>query len=807
MIFWGVRGQTGIGNPPRAEVVTAFIVNSPFAPFAADFPPVSANNLFSASGPGSGFPAPLIFLAFGAPPQMGRAIMGVGDINSTSPPNPVTLTSSNTGILSGSVAYAGTWYAATAYQDVGTTHNTQAITFTYQGAEGGGGPAVGLRWSNAAQQGVFAFIDTNASPVVIKLYAIPGAWGTGSSATSASLSLTSGNSYTLVISDDGTDVTASMIDNSSLKSCTLTPTVTASNTEVMFGWVGLTASHAFSATITLVTDSIVDTPTIWPPAGTYANTQNVAITTNTADAEIYYTTNGSTPTTSSTLYTGPIAVATSITVKAIAVKTGAATSAVASEAFTINTWTMGAGTIDGATSGTITLIGKDRGRSSSSTVYGGTWTGATCYRNLGTNNNTVAVTFTYQGAEGGGGAACGLRWSNSSQQGDFAFINTNASPPVIALRELTSGWTSGTSAASSSLTLTAGNTYTLTITDDGTTVTAYLYDDAGLQTCNITPTLSTSNQEAMTGWIGLSTSFTFASAITGVATTIAATPTFSPAAGTYTGAQSVTLSSTTSGASIYYTTDGSTPTPLSLLYVGAINVEYPQTIKAIAVRPGYANSAVASAAYTVRNTIPVGSASTDGTTSTTLATTVDVVAGLVVVNVYSDSPVMSVTFDGTNMTNITTVTFGTSGNLKQYYYACSDGAGIEIVASTAFAANMQMEIVNVVGLTNNAPDNSGATVATNNGSSSTPSTGATPTSSVATTIAVAGFALVAPGGSITWGGTPTFIADGQDVSDTISSTLYVLTGAYYLATATGTFTAALSGITPTYWGGSVVVYS
>jgi hypothetical protein len=51
-----------------------------------------------------------------------------------------------------------------------------------------------------------------------------------------------------------------------------------------------------------------------------------------------------------------------------------------------------------------------------------------------------------------------------------------------------------------------------------------------------------------------------------------AAPTFSPAAGTYTTTQSVTLSTTTSGASMYYTVDGTTPTTSSTLYSSAIPV-------------------------------------------------------------------------------------------------------------------------------------------------------------------------------------------------------------------------------------------
>jgi hypothetical protein len=80
---------------------------------------------------------------------------------------------------------------------------------------------------------------------------------------------------------------------------------------------------------------------------------------------------------------------------------------------------------------------------------------------------------------------------------------------------------------------------------------------------------------------------------------IAATPTFSPGAGSYGAPQSVTISDSTPGATIHYTTDGSTPTTGSPVYSGAIAVSTTETVKAIAVAAGYVNSAVASATYTI----------------------------------------------------------------------------------------------------------------------------------------------------------------------------------------------------------------
>ena len=76
------------------------------------------------------------------------------------------------------------------------------------------------------------------------------------------------------------------------------------------------------------------------------------------------------------------------------------------------------------------------------------------------------------------------------------------------------------------------------------------------------------------------------------------TPTFSPAAGPVERNTKVTISST-DGATIYYTTDGSEPTTSSSVYSVAITIDAAKTIKAFAVKSGLTDSEVATAAYTI----------------------------------------------------------------------------------------------------------------------------------------------------------------------------------------------------------------
>ena len=102
--------------------------------------------------------------------------------------------------------------------------------------------------------------------------------------------------------------------------------------------------------------------------------------------------------------------------------------------------------------------------------------------------------------------------------------------------------------------------------------------------------------------------------ITCEAASSVAKPTFNPAGGIYTSAQSVTISAE-SGVNIYYTTDGSQPTTNSTLYNGAISIESTTTLKAIAVVNGESSN-VASATYTILNPLTTMQAIFDNATAT-----------------------------------------------------------------------------------------------------------------------------------------------------------------------------------------------
>jgi hypothetical protein len=77
-------------------------------------------------------------------------------------------------------------------------------------------------------------------------------------------------------------------------------------------------------------------PSFSLPAGSYTSSQLVSISSPTAGAKIYYTVDGSAPTSASLLYTGPIAVSKTMVLSAISAAAGYASSGVAQASYTIS---------------------------------------------------------------------------------------------------------------------------------------------------------------------------------------------------------------------------------------------------------------------------------------------------------------------------------------------------------------------------------------------------------------------------------------------------------------------------------------
>jgi len=340
----------------------------------------------------------------------------------------------------------------------------------------------------------------------------------------------------------------------------------------------------------------VATPTFSPVAGTYTSAQTVTISDATTGATIHYTTDGSTPTGTSTTYSTPIAVSVTETVKAIGIKTGDTNSAIGSAAYTITsvypvtdafsgTGALSASWTNTTASGYVAAA-KASGKvvpSVSGSHSLASYTGVTF-----TANQYSQVVFETTSTSGGNTGPC-VRMSASGN--GYCWL---ADAGVVYM--LTGGGGTGSIGASCPVPAN-GDTIQLSVT--GTTFTCTDVT-TGSHASGPNSTYATGNPGFLVDQ-SISTVSALASFQADCVPTCAtgggtvATPTFSPVAGTYTSAQSVAISDSTSGATLHYTTDGSTPTASSTTYSTPVTVSVSETVKAIGIKTGLTNSAVGSA--------------------------------------------------------------------------------------------------------------------------------------------------------------------------------------------------------------------
>src|SRR5207245_7386970 len=86
----------------------------------------------------------------------------------------------------------------------------------------------------------------------------------------------------------------------------------------------------------------------------------------------------------------------------------------------------------------------------------------------------------------------------------------------------------------------------------------------------------------------------------------AATPVIMPGTGTFTTAQTVSITDGTAGATIYYTLDDSQPTTSSTQYTASFSVSATTTVKAIATAANYSTSATATSVITIQSSSGAG---------------------------------------------------------------------------------------------------------------------------------------------------------------------------------------------------------
>jgi alpha-tubulin suppressor-like RCC1 family protein len=327
-------------------------------------------------------------------------------------------------------------------------------------------------------------------------------------------------------------------------------------------------------------------PTFSLAAGTYSTDQTVSISTATSGATIYYTTDGTTPTAASPVYSAPVSITATTTLQAKAVKAGFSDSQVTTAVYTmlVATPTMSPGTGTYTTPQTVTISSS----SPNPTIR---------YTTDGTDPTPSSTQYTGPLAVGSSTTlkARGFKagWTTSGTASATYTMNfgTLAAPTMDPA--------TSTYVDSVAVTVTASAGATIRYTTDGTDPTSGSSVYTGPITLTSTTTLKAKAFE---------TDYNPSSTTTNTYTVKAATPVLSLPGGTYAAGSVLTITSTTQGATLHYTLSGSDPTesdtPISS---GGAVVVGNFTLKVRSFKAGCVSSDIASATYAVTGQMSGGS--------------------------------------------------------------------------------------------------------------------------------------------------------------------------------------------------------
>jgi|GEM_PF-1223043 len=456
----------------------------------------------------------------------------------------------------------------------------------------------------------------NNSAVMTALYTItiPGtvatpvaapAAGSYTSAQNVTLSTTTSGA-SIYYTTNGTIPTTSSTLYSSAISISTTTTLKAIAVKS-----GMNNSAVMTALYTITIPGTVATPVAAPAAGNYTSAQSITLSTTTSGASIYYTTNGTTPTTSSTLYTSAISILTTTTLKAIAVKSGMNNSALMTASYTI--------TIPGTVATPVASPAAGNYTSAQSVTLSTTTSDANIYYTLDGNEPTqvstlytsaisISTTTTLKAKA----YKSGMNASNTLVA-DYNIYQSQVTTPIATPSAGT--YTSAQTISFSFVSQDTNIYYTLDgseptdsstrytsaiVISTTTTLKAKAYRPGYLPSNTFTSTYAINIDDGGSGDNGGDSGGSSGGGSGGSSNPVS-TVVIDLIGGTYTSSQTISLSTTTSGASIYYTLDGTTPSTSSSLYTSPITIDRTCTLKAIAVKSGYLPSSLASEAYTINN--------------------------------------------------------------------------------------------------------------------------------------------------------------------------------------------------------------